>query len=110
MPSRTTGDQLDERARNNALARLKEWKFDDNINALTREYRFNDFAAAFAFMTRVAFECEKMNHHPAWTNVYNRVSVRLSTHDAGGITQRDINLAKIMDSLATSPLGKFTKK
>lgn len=109
MPSKSA-EKLDERARKNALARMPNWTYDEKLAAFTREYKFVDFAAAMAFMTRCAFEVEKMNHHPAWTNVYNRVIVRLTTHDAGGVTIRDTNLAKIMDSLAISPLGKFPKK
>ncbi len=109
MASRTA-DVLDERARKNALARLRGWKYDEKLAAFTKEYKFVDFVAAMSFMSRCAFEIEKMNHHPAWTNVYNRVLVRLTSHDAKGVTIRDTNLAKIMDSLAITPLGKFSKK
>ena len=62
-------------------------------DALTREFQFADFGAAFAFMTRVALIAERMNHHPDWSNVYNRVTIRLSTHDAGGVTEKDVALA-----------------
>ena len=69
-------------------------------NALHREFTFKDFRQAFAFMTEVAFAAEKMNHHPDWTNVYNRVSVKLNTHDAGNtVTDRDRKLAEQMDGI-----------
>ncbi|MDH5430733.1 MAG: 4a-hydroxytetrahydrobiopterin dehydratase [Nitrosopumilus sp.] len=67
---------------------------------LHKEFEFDSFNQAFGFMTRAAMEIEKMNHHPEWFNVYNRIIVELTTHDAGGITKNDINLAKILNSLA----------
>ena len=67
---------------------------------LHKEFQFESFNQAFGFMTRAAMEIEKMNHHPEWFNVYNRITVELTTHDAGGITKNDINLAKILNSLA----------
>ena len=67
---------------------------------LYKEFKFDNFNQAFGFMTRAAMEIEKMNHHPEWFNVYNRIIVELTTHDAGGITKNDINLAKILNSLA----------
>ena len=66
---------------------------------LHKEFQFNDFNQAFGFMTRAAMEIEKMNHHPEWFNVYNRITVELTTHDAGGITDNDVNLARILNSL-----------
>jgi len=66
---------------------------------LYKEFQFNDFNQAFGFMTRAAMEIEKMNHHPEWFNVYNRITVELTTHDAGGITDNDVNLARILNSL-----------
>jgi len=66
---------------------------------LHKEFEFASFNQAFGFMTRAAMEIEKMNHHPEWFNVYNRITVELTTHDAGGITKNDVNLAKILDSL-----------
>ena len=66
---------------------------------LHKEFEFDSFNQAFGFMTRAAMEIEKMNHHPEWFNVYNRITVELTTHDAGGITKNDVNLAKILDSL-----------
>jgi len=67
---------------------------------LHKEFEFASFNEAFGFMTRAAMEIEKMNHHPEWFNVYNRITVELTTHDAGGITKNDVNLAKILNSLA----------
>ena len=66
---------------------------------LHKEFQFNDFNQAFGFMTRAAMEIEKMNHHPEWFNVYNKITIELTTHDAGGITENDVNLAKILNSL-----------
>ena len=66
---------------------------------LHKEFQFDSFNQAFGFMTRAAMEIEKMNHHPEWFNVYNRIRVELTTHDAGGITKNDVNLAKILNSL-----------
>jgi 4a-hydroxytetrahydrobiopterin dehydratase len=67
---------------------------------LHKDFKFEDFNEAFGFMTRAAMHIEKMNHHPEWFNVYNKLTVDLTTHDAGGITENDINLAKILNSLA----------
>ena len=81
-----------------ALAELPGWRVEDG--KLHREWRFADFNAAFGFMTRVALEAERMNHHPEWSNVWNRVVVDLVTHDAGGITELDVGLAKRISELA----------
>jgi 4a-hydroxytetrahydrobiopterin dehydratase len=67
---------------------------------LHKEFQFDSFNQAFGFMTRAAMEIEKMNHHPEWFNVYNKITIELTTHDAGGITKNDVNLAKILNSLA----------
>jgi 4a-hydroxytetrahydrobiopterin dehydratase len=76
-----------------ALARLSGWKFQRN--ALAKTFKFHSFREALSFMVHVGFEAEEMNHHPDWTNVYNRVAIRLSTHDAGGrVTAKDIGLAR----------------
>lgn len=76
------------------------WKEENNC--LKRTFKFNDFTEAFAFMTRVAFIAEKMNHHPEWTNVYNRVEISLSTHDAGNrVTDKDRSMAAAIDKLAS---------
>jgi 4a-hydroxytetrahydrobiopterin dehydratase len=79
------------------LKNLKGWMVVNN--KLHKEFEFDDFNQAFGFMTRAAMHIEKMNHHPEWFNVYNKIVVDLTTHDAGGITQNDINLAKILNSL-----------
>jgi len=81
-----------------ALAELPGWSVA--AGKLHREFRFQDFNAAFGFMTRVALEAERMNHHPDWSNVWNRVVVDLVTHDAGGVTASDVKLARTMDALA----------
>ena len=86
----------DELAR--ALAALPGWSC--TAGKLHREYRFADFNAAFGFMTRVALEAERMNHHPEWSNVWNRVVVDLTTHDSSGITASDVALARRMDAIA----------
>jgi len=80
-----------------AIARLEGWRAADGRDAIVKEFRFKDFNAAFAFMTRVALYAERHDHHPEWFNVYNRVDVTLSTHDAGGVTDKDIALAHFMD-------------
>ena len=79
------------------LKKLEGWNIKDN--KLHKEFQFDSFNQAFGFMTRAAMEIEKMNHHPEWFNVYNRITVELTTHDAGGITDNDVNLARILNSL-----------
>jgi 4a-hydroxytetrahydrobiopterin dehydratase len=79
------------------LKNLSGWSIKDE--KLHRDFEFESFNQAFGFMTRAAMEIEKMNHHPEWFNVYNRLTVDLMTHDAGGITQNDVELAKILNSL-----------
>ncbi|WP_417677541.1 4a-hydroxytetrahydrobiopterin dehydratase [Roseibium sp.] len=89
-----------ERARE--LESLPLWRLVDGREAITRSFRFRDFNEAFGFMTRVALVAEKMNHHPEWSNVYGQVDVTLATHDAGGLTELDIKLARKMDQFAGS--------
>ena len=72
----------------------------DGRDAIARTFTFKDFNAAFGFMTRAALVAEKMNHHPEWLNVWNRVEVTLTSHDAGGLTERDLKLAEAMDRIA----------
>lgn len=91
---------LDDAAREAALATLSGWTYDGAAQAIRRQFRFKDFSEAFAFMTRVALAAEKAGHHPDWSNGYNRVEIALSTHDAGGLTQRDIALAAAIDTIA----------
>jgi 4a-hydroxytetrahydrobiopterin dehydratase len=93
--------KLEGTDRSNALASLIGWDELKDRNAITKNYQLADFNAAFGFMSRVAIKAEKMDHHPEWFNVYNRVEVTLSTHDAGGVTQLDIELAKFMDEITT---------
>lgn len=83
-----------------ALAKLKGWQGDET--AISRDFTFKDFSEAFAFLTRIAMLSEKMNHHAEWSGVYNKVSIRLSTHDAGGTTQNDIKMATAIDGYAGS--------
>jgi len=92
--------QLTEDQRKAALAELADWKYDAERDAISRSFRFGDFTEAFAFMTRVALHAEKADHHPEWFNVYNRVDVTLTTHDAGengGLSQRDVDLANVIE-------------
>ncbi|OYW45068.1 MAG: 4a-hydroxytetrahydrobiopterin dehydratase [Novosphingobium sp. 12-63-9] len=84
------------------LPALPGWKLREDGLAICKTYRFADFSEAFAFMSRVALEAEKADHHPEWFNVYNRVEVTLTTHDAGGISQRDVAMAKAMEGFAAS--------
>lgn len=91
--------RLSEAERNAALAGLPGWTMVHGREAIRREFRFGDFNAAFGFMSRVALMAEKLDHHPEWSNTYNRVEVVLSTHDAAGLTEKDVRLATFMDSL-----------
>lgn len=83
-----------------ALAGLPGWSTVEGRDAIRREFRFADFNAAFGFMTRVALMADKLDHHPEWFNVYSRVDVTLATHDADGVTELDVQLAKFMDEAA----------
>ena len=89
--------RLSEEDINEKLQGLPGWSISNG--KLHKEFTFETFNQTFGFMTRAAMEIEKMNHHPEWLNVYNRLTVELTTHDAGGITQNDINLARILNSL-----------
>lgn len=91
--------RLDEAERTEALSRLPDWTHEPGRDAIQRRLTFIDFPAAFAFMTRVAILAEKVDHHPEWSNVWNRVDIVLTTHDAGGLSQRDVNLALAIDAL-----------
>ena len=85
-----------------AIARLTGWRAAADRDAIIKEFRFKDFNAAFGFMTRVALYAEKHDHHPEWTNVYNRVDVTLTTHSAGGVTDKDVALAHFIDQAANA--------
>ncbi len=93
-------EKLTGAARAAALAEIKGWNEVPGRDAIARSFTFKDFNEAFAFMTRVALRAEKMDHHPEWFNVYNRVDVTLSTHECGGVSERDVKLAKFIDKLA----------
>ena len=92
------------------MIRLSQTEIDEELKSLQgwsvvneklhKEFQFDSFNQAFGFMTRASMEIEKMNHHPEWFNVYNKITIELTTHDAGGITKNDVNLAKILNSLA----------
>ncbi len=86
--------------RKTALAKLKGWSDVAGRDAISKTFAFKDFNEAFGFMARAALIAEKLDHHPEWFNVYNKVEVTLSTHDAGGVTERDVRLAGEMDRLA----------
>ena len=92
-----------------ALKRLPDWDLAKDREAITHTFKFVDFDAAFAFMTRCALLAARMDHHPEWFNVYNKVAVTLATHDAGGVTQKDIDLAVAMDGYATLLSGGSDK-
>ncbi len=91
---RLSSEQISEHLKNLPGWTVKEEK-------LHKDFEFNDFNQAFGFMTRAAMEIEKMNHHPEWFNVYNKITIDLTTHDAGGITENDVELARILNSLSS---------
>lgn len=84
----------------NDLTSVPNWTRVTGRDAITRSFKFADFKQAFAFMTQVALKAEQMDHHPEWFNVYNKIDVTLTTHDTGGVSEKDIELAQYMDSLA----------
>jgi len=96
MPSR----RLDAAQLPDLLAQLPGWSLDPEAQAISRHLEFADFNAAFAFMTRVALAAERADHHPDWSNAYNVVDITLTTHDAGGLTTKDIELARFIDRTA----------
>ena len=89
---------LSESERVEALEQIEGWRYDAARNGIARSLRFADFSAAFAFMTRVAMEAEKADHHPDWSNVWNRVDILLTTHSDGGVTAKDIALARRIEA------------
>ena len=89
--------KLDAAAREAFLREFPDWREMEGRDAIARRFKFKDFSAAFAFMTRVAMLAEKLDHHPEWSNVYSTLDVTLSTHDAGGVTAKDIEMAKAME-------------
>jgi 4a-hydroxytetrahydrobiopterin dehydratase len=97
MPEKLTGN-----ARQAALAKLSGWSEVEGRDAISRKFTFKDFSEAFGFMARAALMAEKLDHHPEWFNVYNKVEVTLATHEAGGVTERDVQLAQEMNRLAAA--------
>lgn len=93
-------EPLDDEERAAALDVLDEWDYDEARDAITRRFTFADFSEAFAFMTRVALLAEKADHHPEWSNVWNRVDIALTTHDAGGLSHKDVAMAEAIEALA----------
>jgi 4a-hydroxytetrahydrobiopterin dehydratase len=98
---------LKDEARTVALARIPSWRALAERDAVFKAFKFADFRTAFGFMTQIALIAERLNHHPEWSNVWNRVEITLTTHDAGGLTLRDVELAEAIDRVAaqlgTSP-------
>jgi 4a-hydroxytetrahydrobiopterin dehydratase len=92
--------KLSADARKAALGKLKGWSDVNGRDAIAKKFEFKDFNQAFGFMARAALVAEKMDHHPEWFNVYNKIEVTLSTHDAGGVTELDVKLAEAMDKIA----------
>jgi 4a-hydroxytetrahydrobiopterin dehydratase len=93
-------DRMSDVERVEALERLSDWRYDEGRDAITREFTFADFSEAFAFMTRVALLAEKLDHHPEWSNVWNRVQILLTTHAAHGMSARDVAMAQAIDAVA----------
>ena len=91
--------KLAGKARTQALSSIKSWKKVRGRDAIQKSFRFADFNEAWGFMTRVALAAEKADHHPEWSNVYNKVEIVLSTHDAGGLSEKDVALARVIDSV-----------
>ena len=92
-------EKLELKERNKILKTLKDWKKTRGRDSIEKNYIFKDFTSAFSWMTRIALIAEKMDHHPEWFNVYNKLVIDLMTHDASGITENDTKLAKILNSL-----------
>ena len=91
--------QLSPEAIQSTLSTLKNWKLDQEKKSITRHFEFNNFIEAWGFMSKVAILAEKHDHHPEWFNVYNQVRITLTTHDAGGLSQKDVDLATAIDAL-----------
>lgn len=91
--------KLDTAARESLAGLLPDWRLLSNRDGIYREFIFKDFVTAFSFMTEIAAIAEELNHHPEWFNVWNKVQITLSTHEANGLTQRDVNLAQRIDRL-----------
>jgi len=92
-------DKLTPKSRDAALTRLKGWIYDPAADTISHDFKFKDFSEAFGFMARVALLAQAADHHPEWSNVYNKVRITLTTHDAGGLTKKDVELAAQIDQL-----------
>jgi len=90
---------LDDAQITAALSNLKGWDRHKSRSALTKQFQFKDFNEAFGFMTKIALKAEQLNHHPEWSNIWNKVDITLSTHDVGGVSQKDISLAQFIEDL-----------
>ncbi len=93
--------QLTDDERKTVLAEFSDWEYDSKRDAISRKFKFADFSEAYAFMTRIAIQAEKADHHPEWFNVYNQVDITLTTHDAGengGLSKRDVDFARKIES------------
>jgi len=93
-------EKLTDAERQAALDALPEWRLVDDRDAIRRVFKFADFNAAWGFMSRIALQAEKLDHHPEWSNVYSTVDITLSTHDCGGLSERDVALARFIDGAA----------
>ena len=93
-------EKLDGAARQRALSSLKGWKKVTRRDAIVKTYEFADFNEAFGFMSRIALKADRMDHHPEWSNIFDTVKITLTTHDAGGVSSRDVELAKFADRIA----------
>jgi len=98
-----TQSRIEGAALEQAMLERPAWQIESEGHAILRTFEFAGFGQAFAFMTRLALHAERHDHHPEWTNVYNRVSVRLTTHDAGGVTAKDLALARLADDVFAQP-------
>lgn len=101
-------EKLSKKDVDSILLTLKGWAISKDYLSIEKDFKFHDFNQAFSFMTRVALVAEKMNHHPEWFNVYNKVSVKLTTHDCGGLSQKDIDLAMKIDNFGDETHYKGT--
>jgi len=95
-------ERLSDAERATLATSVPEWHLVDGRDAITRKFRFADFSAAWGFMTRVALLAEQQDHHPEWFNVYNRVDIVLTTHDAKGLSERDVRMARAIDALGVA--------
>ena len=102
--------KLSEEDRPLAILELDKWHDEEKRDAISKTFRFKDFNEAFGFMTRIAMEAEKNNHHPEWSNTYNTVSITLTSHDVGGLSDRDLKMARYIDSVLSALMVKTSSK